>query len=53
MHKHTIKFFRFAERNKLMEIEGQWIANYLDGLRLAIRKKIGVYILFLVFKARN
>lgn len=47
----TTKFLRLVEHNKLMEIKGQLVVKYLDGLNPAIRDRIVVQMLLNVFEA--
>lgn len=42
VHEHTSEFLRLAERNNLMEIEGQLVSRYLEGLKPVVQKELGV-----------
>ena len=53
VNKYTSEFLRLAEINQLSESDNQQVARYLNGLKPAIRDKIGVQIVLSVQKARN
>lgn len=44
---------RLAKRNNLHESEGQQVARYVDGLRPAIRDRIGMQVLRTLSKSEN
>ena len=53
VNEYTSEFLRLEERNQLSETDNQQAARYLNGLKPAIRDKIGVQMVLSVQEARN
>ena len=53
VYEYMAEFMRLAEMNDLQESKRQQVAQYLDGLKLQIRDKIGVHVLHNLNEAKN
>ena len=53
VYEYITEFMRLAERNNLLESEGQQVARYLEGLRMNLRDRIGVQVIRTLSEAKN
>lgn len=53
VNEYTEEFYRLNAQNNLLETEGQQIASYMGGLRIAIQDKVSLHAVWTLSKAVN